>query len=1009
MRSARLCRVARRAFSALDPVHMPLIARRTVSRAAAGLILLALVPEIRAQTPRQVVFEAVRAVEARTTAEPRQRWSAAERGDPLASLGLATLDRLEYDYDGAERRYRTLTTKRASDAITAWAHLGRAEALDTRGRMAEADSAFDRAIVTARAAHDRAAEALALLGVSFPRTVGIGVEAGLATLDSAARLLDLNDAEGQALLHQKRAVLFAVTQNPEAQREGRECLTLARRAASKRIEGHCLRALALDYKLRAVNDSGMIVVQDAERALEAAGDRSYLAETLLRESDLLLADAAYGRARVILAKARVEAEASHNELALSSVEVGIGSVLLRVGELAEAARHLARAKMLFEKQGDEGGVMMTRGWQASVRRETGDLDGARADSRATVEWFRRIGDAAEEHEALRQLSGIEMLRGDYAAAARVLADARALASREGRQGWQRALLHDEAQLALARGDLGAAERGFRRYLATRDTADHVRRYAARARLADIRARRGDLAGAERELVDATDEIDAWRASQTSRDLRVLAFQVSTSYELGVDASVARTIAALAAGGRAEAAFRLGERRRARELAGALLRAEGLRTGERAEEVTVSQQGTASAGDVVALARALPDDRTALLEYVGGEGGAPTTLFVVRQGAPVRALALPSVDSLAPEVARFTELLASGGEPRALARALGDAVLAPALPLLSGTISRLVIVPDGVLHRVPYDALLLPDGRFALERFEIALAPSATVARELWHRESRSGATRLLAFGDPRYGGSSGAGASRSPDSSGTVWTRLAGSGAEARLVARYAPASEVRTGARATARALEGADLSDVRVLHLAAHALVDDAHPARTAIALAPTEGDDGLVTPAELRALRLGADLVVLSACRTAGGTLVRGEGVQGLTAPLLAAGARAVVASAWPIGDRSTVRLVEDFYSSLALHRSVGEALRDAKLAALHDGAAPREWAAFEVIGDPLVEIPLRQPGLQPAWFLAIAIVLGVSGLAAAGYYRRTRSVRMGDTALTPPASSARTHQR
>jgi len=73
----------------------------------------------------------------------------------------------------------------------------------------------------------------------------------------------------------------------------------------------------------------------------------------------------------------------------------------------------------------------------------------------------------------------------------------------------------------------------------------------------------------------------------------------------------------------------------------------------------------------------------------------------------------------------------------------------------------------------------------------------------------------------------------------------------------------------------------------------------ANTALALAPEGAEDGFVHPAELAALGLQAELVVLSACRTAGGVIVRGEGIQGLAAPLLAAGARAVAATWWPIG--------------------------------------------------------------------------------------------------------------
>ena len=158
---------------------------------------------------------------------------------------------------------------------------------------------------------------------------------------------------------------------------------------------------------------------------------------------------------------------------------------------------------------------------------------------------------------------------------------------------------------------------------------------------------------------------------------------------------------------------------------------------------------------------------------------------------------------------------------------------------------------------------------------------------------------------------------------------------------------------------LKRGPLDRFRVIHLATHALVDESSLTRTALALAPGANEDGFLSPADLAGLKLDADMVVLSACRTAGGVTVAGEGVQGLTTPLVAAGARSVVATQWRVGDRSTVRLVADLYDGLARGRPVAEALREAKLAAMRRGAPPGEWAGFTVVGDPLARVPLVVP--------------------------------------------------
>ncbi len=153
---------------------------------------------------------------------------------------------------------------------------------------------------------------------------------------------------------------------------------------------------------------------------------------------------------------------------------------------------------------------------------------------------------------------------------------------------------------------------------------------------------------------------------------------------------------------------------------------------------------------------------------------------------------------------------------------------------------------------------------------------------------------------------------------------------------------------------MKNAPLQGYRVVHFATHAVVDERSVARTALALSPGEGEDGFVSPGDLAALTLNADLVVLSACRTAGGVVIRGEGIQGLTAPLLQAGARSILATQWQVPDRPTARFVASFYQQLAGGLPVAGALRASKLEAMRRGAPASEWAAFVVVGDPLARV-------------------------------------------------------
>ena len=474
------------------------------------------------------------------------------------------------------------------------------------------------------------------------------------------------------------------------------------------------------------------------------------------------------------------------------------------------------------------------------------------------------------------------------------------------------------------------------------------------------------------------------------------------------------IAALARGGRTEAAFTLAERRRARTLADRLTQADALRQTDAARDRAAHRDRSATAAQI---ADALPDDRTAVLEYIAGSEGAPTTLFIVTR-AGVAARLLPPADSLSRPVERYAALLESGEGADALAKSLGAAVLGPAAEALPAGVTRLIVVPDGPLHRVAFDALRLPDGRLAVERWAIGLAPSAAVATVLRRVDrvasaGKAAAPRLLALGDPAFARERAAGLTREGDlfrgafdATGGL-PRLAASGDEARDVARYAAGSEVRLRGDASEAWLKHARVDRFSVIHLATHALVDENSLARTSLALAPGAGEDGFLSPADLSALKLDADLVVLSACRTAGGVVVSGEGLQGLTTPLIEAGARSVIATQWRIGDRSTVRLVRDLYDALARGAPVAEALREAKLAAIRRGAPASEWAGFTVVGDPLVRVPLHAPPPRlPLGWLAGGCALV---LLAGGYLATRRSGRRAERSERESGVVARTHQR
>lgn len=924
-----------------------------------------------ADAPQQVVQSATRAVEGDSVRAVAARWTARlarDSSDRAAVLGLATLADRTYDFKRADRLYGRLIVPRGRppDEYAAYASLGRALMYGVQGRWREAEPWLRRAAADGRAVHDRRVEARArlTLAVTVGRLRGTAAEA--RALDSVAAILPEDDLSLQAAYRCQRASLIARTGGRNAAAEAWAGVALARRAHDLRFEGRCLHVIATDYVRQGDMDAAGTTLRQAEALLRRARDRAALAVQLQWHGYLLLTIGKYGPAQPLLQEAVAEAEASGNRSVLGWALVNRAQISLGMADLGAASRDLARAAALFDTLGDRGGRITATGFQGVVALEVGDTARARTLFRQLRDWAARDQQPIALADAHVSLADIAIRERDWATARRELRASQAVWRRSGGTEWARGLAFNEGVLALNRGDLRSAERLFRTELASLDSSQHSRRYLTLASLAEVALLRGDTAAAEATLRAASQQLDAWRATLPTKDLRLLAFQVRDSFG-GRGPAIAAIIAGIATSGRVAAAFELAEHRRARSLVDELTRATALRL---ADDASAAAPRAAPVLDVRDVQAALPDARTALLEYVAGNAGQPTTLFVITRTG-VRAHVLDPVDSLRASIERFATLVESGGEVRALGRRLGDALLRPALVHLPPTVTRLVIVPDDILYRVPFQVLIMADGRHLIERYATAITPSAAVAAALWRRPSRERPVRILAFGDPNFT-AEGEPTRDAPRAVALAFggerrlPRLPATAREVREVARFAPEAVVRVRDQASAAFLEHTPLESFRVIHFATHAVVDEHTVGRAAIALTPGGGESGFVLPGDLAALRLDADVVVLSACRTAGGVVLGGEGIRGLTAPLLQAGARSVLATQWPVSDRRTVSMVVAFYAGLADGLPAADALQRAALDAMRDGAPAREWAAFRLVGNPTVRVPLRRRSVVERWW-------------------------------------------
>jgi CHAT domain-containing protein/cytochrome c-type biogenesis protein CcmH/NrfG len=277
-------------------------------------------------------------------------------------------------------------------------------------------------------------------------------------------------------------------------------------------------------------------------------------------------------------------------------------------------------------------------------------------------------------------------------------------------------------------------------------------------------------------------------------------------------------------------------------------------------------------------------------------------------------------------------------------------------------SRLIIVADGLLHYLPFEALVKDlidqrsetggerweSTRYLVEDYNVVYAPSASVLGEVRQKgpaRKNGNARGLLALGDPLLHNVEGLERELKP---------LPYSRAEVDTIAKfYAPDQRrICLGEQATESVVKK-EAGRYLTLHFATHGWVDDQTPARSAILLAGDQEEDGRLQMSEIFNLELHADLAVLSACQTGLGKAVRGEGLMSLTRAFLYAGARSVMVSLWNVNDETTAKLMERFYQQRQAVDSKGEALRQAKLAMLRVERLawrhPYFWAGFVLVGN------------------------------------------------------------
>jgi len=329
----------------------------------------------------------------------------------------------------------------------------------------------------------------------------------------------------------------------------------------------------------------------------------------------------------------------------------------------------------------------------------------------------------------------------------------------------------------------------------------------------------------------------------------------------------------------------------------------------------------------------------------------------------KPIAMKGLD-LAREAKSFAEQVGSRdlGFAKSARRLYDELFVSTGFDAALADVTSVIIVPDGALWMVPFQALQTPRGNFVVEERAVSYAHSVSALASLTKRRASRPERKvsLLALGDPAAEGGPATGS----DLRGGR-RRLPEAAREVRELGKLYGAghSTVLVSGEATERALR-AHLPNASILHVATHGVIDDRSPMYSRLILAPgapnDSASDGRLEAWEVMDLGINADLVVLSACETARGAVGEGEGVVGLSWSLFAAGASTAVVSLWEVDSASTTQLMIAFHERLLAapvaaggsRRTAPQALRDAARRVMKTPAYrhPFYWAGFVAVGAP-----------------------------------------------------------
>jgi CHAT domain-containing protein/Tfp pilus assembly protein PilF len=620
----------------------------------------------------------------------------------------------------------------------------------------------------------------------------------------------------------------------------------------------------------------------------------------------------YDEAIYWLARARDASERLGLADSAAKAQGNLGWCYHRLGEDEQALKFLQEAEARFRISGNRFERQIWMGNAGTVYLDRDDFTAAVPKFESALKIARELGEQYWTGTWLSNLAQASIGEMNFDAAERYNDEALRMNQNAG-GGFGAYARVNRARILEGRGDSTGAEKEYRDLLRD-ESQDPAALLEAESGLAELLVKRGDAARADAQFRSALDLIERQRAGLAREESKLSYFSnLIRFYQDYVDF--------LIASGQPGRALEAAESSRARVL-DEKLRSRSTATRELSSGTL---QQIARSTNSVLLSYWLAPERS-LLWVV-------TPTAVTRYDLPPERKISALVDSYGAMIESLRDPLQSESPP---GRELSRILLDPIRSLLSKGV-RLTIVPDRALHSLNFETLPDPEdpSRYLIERATISIAPSLGMLTGA-HAEAANAAKSILLIGDP--------------DPAVEEYPRLPFAAKEIALIEQHFPTegSVVIEGSRADPASYRDSDPARFSFIHFAAHAAANRESPLDSALIL--SRRDSGYALSArDVMNVPLRAELVTLSACRSAGARTYSGEGLVGLSWAFLRAGARNVVAGLWDVNDMSTAMLMSDFYAQLMRGSKPADALREAKLQLVHSTAAYRKpfyWAPFQL---------------------------------------------------------------